>query len=63
MKPKERMFPTIDEHYQLQLREVVCESHQQRHWNRSGADHHFALHAGVVDPIGERVCKFTTTRH
>ena len=63
MKPKERMFPIIDEHYQLQLREVVCESYPQRHWNRSGADRHFALRAEVVDPIGERVCKFTTTRH
>jgi hypothetical protein len=63
MKPKDRMFPTIGEHYQLQLRQVVSESYPQRRWNRSGADRHFALRAGVVDPSGDRVCKSTTTRH
>ena len=63
MKPKDRMFPTIDEHYQLQLQPVVAESYPQRRWNRSGADRNVALHAGVVDPTGDRVCKSTTTRH
>jgi hypothetical protein len=60
MKPKDRQFPTEGEQYQLQLRQVVSESHPQRPWNRSGTDPHFALHAGVFDPIGDRV---TTTRH
>jgi hypothetical protein len=63
MKPKDRMFPTIDEQYQLQLRQVVSESYPQRRWNRSGADRQFALPAEVVDPIGDRVCKSTITRH
>lgn len=63
MKPKDRMFPTIDEHYQLQLRQVVSESYPQRRGNRSGAERHFALSAGVGDPMGDRVCKPTTTRH
>jgi hypothetical protein len=63
MKPKDRMFPTIDEHYQLQLQPVVSESYPQRRWNRSGADRRFALSAGVVNPIGGQVCKSTTTRH
>ena len=63
MKPKDRMFPSMDEPYQLQLRQVVTESYPQRRWNRSGADRHFALLPGVVDPIGDRVCKLTTTRH
>jgi hypothetical protein len=63
MKPKDRMFPTIEEHYQLQLRQVVSESYPQRRWNRSGADRHFALRAGVVDSMGDLDCKSTTTRH
>jgi hypothetical protein len=63
MKPKDRMFQTLGEQYQLQLRQVVSESHPQRRWNRSGADRHFPLSAEVVDPIGDRVCKSTTTRH
>jgi hypothetical protein len=63
MKPKDRMFPTSSEHYQLQLRQVVSESYPQRRWNRSGADRHSALRAVVVDPIGDRVCKPTNTRH
>ena len=63
MKPKDRMFPTIDEHCQLQLREVVSESYPQRRWNRSDADRNCALRAEVIDPIGDRVCKSTTTRH
>jgi hypothetical protein len=63
MKPKDRMFPTIEEHYQLQLREVVSESYPQRRWNRSGADRQFALRAGVADPVDDRVCESTTTRH
>jgi hypothetical protein len=63
MKPKDRMFPTIGEHYQLQLRQVVSESYPQRRWNRSDADGRSALRAGVVDPIGDQVCKSSTTRH
>jgi hypothetical protein len=63
MKPKDRMFQTIGEHHQLQLRQVVSESYPQRRWNRSGADRHFAVRAGVVEPIGDEVCKSTTTRH
>jgi hypothetical protein len=63
MKPKDRMFPTIGEHDPLQLRQVVSESDPQHRWNRSGADRHFALRAGVVDPSGDRICKSTTTRH
>jgi hypothetical protein len=63
MKPKDRKFPTIDEHYQLQLRQVVSESYPQGRWNRSGADRQFGLHAGVVDPIDDRVGTSTTTRH
>ena len=63
MKPKDRMYPTIDEHYQLQLRPVVSESYPQRRWNRSGAERHFALGAEVVEPMGDRVCKSTPTRH
>jgi hypothetical protein len=63
MKPKDRMFPTIGEQYQLQLQQVVSESNPQRRWNRSGADRHFDLPAGVVDPLGDRVSKSTTTRH
>jgi hypothetical protein len=63
MKPKDRMFPTIDEHYQLQLQQVVSESDRQRRWNYSGADRHFALRAGVIDPTGDRICKSATTRH
>jgi hypothetical protein len=62
MKPKDRMFPTIGEHYQLQLQPVVSESYPQRRWNRSGADRHSALRAGIVDPMGDRGCK-STTRH
>ena len=62
MKPKDRMFPPIGEHYQLQLRQVVSESHPQRRWNPSGADRHFAVRAEVVDPMGDRVCKSTTSR-
>ena len=63
MKPKDRMFPTIGEHDQLQLRQVVSESYPQRRGNRSGADAHFALRSEVIDPIGDRVCKSTSTRH
>ena len=63
MKPKDRMFPTIGEYYQLQLRQVVSESYPQRRWNRSGAGRDSALRAGFVDPIGDRVYKSTTTRH
>jgi hypothetical protein len=63
MKSKDRMFPTLGEDYQLQLRQVVSESYPQRRRNRSGADHHVALRAEVVDPIGDRGCKSTTTRH
>lgn len=63
MKPKDRMLPTIGEHYQLQLRQVVSEPYPQRRWNRSGADRRFAVRAGFVDPIGDQVCKSTTTRH
>jgi hypothetical protein len=63
MKPKDRMFPTIDEHYQLQLRQVVSEPYPQRRWNRSGPGHDSTLRAGFVEPIGERDCKSTTTRH
>jgi hypothetical protein len=59
MKPKDRMFPTIGDHYQLQLRQVVSESYPQRRWIPSGADRR----AAVVDPIGDRVCKSTATRH
>jgi len=63
MKPKERMFPTLEEHYQLQLREVVSESYPQRRWNRSAEDRHLALGAGAADAMGDRDCKSTTTRH
>jgi hypothetical protein len=63
MKPKDRMFPTLEEYSQLQLRQVVSEPYPPRRWNRSGADRHFALCAEVVDPIGDRVRKSTTTRH
>jgi hypothetical protein len=63
MKPKDRMFPTLEEHYQLQLREVVSESYPQRRWNRSGAERDFALRAGVVDSMGDQDCQSTTTRH
>jgi hypothetical protein len=63
MKPKDRMFPTLGEQYELQLRQVVSESYPQRRWNRSGADRQIALRAEVVDPTGDRVCKSTTTRH
>src|SRR5262249_19271376 len=35
VKPKDRKFPSIDEHYQLQLREVVSESYAQRRWERA----------------------------
>ena len=61
MKPKDRMFPTIGERYELRLQQVVSESYPQRRWNRSGADRDFALRAGLVDPIGDRGCK--PTRH
>ena len=62
MKPKDRI-PTIEEYYemQLQLRPVVSES--QRNWNRSRAEHHSALRAEIIDLIGNRVCKPTTTVH
>jgi hypothetical protein len=63
MKPKDRMFPTIDEHYQLQLRQVVSESYPQHRWNRSGPGHDSALRAGFVDPIGDRDHESTPTRH
>ena len=64
MKPKNQMLPTIDEHYQLQLRQVVVsESYPQRRGNGPGADRQFALRAGIVDSVGERVWKSTTTRH
>jgi hypothetical protein len=63
MKPKDQKFAAIGEHYELQLRQVVPESYPQRRWNRAGADHHCALHAGVVDPTFDRECKSTTTRH
>jgi hypothetical protein len=63
MKPKDRMLPTIDEHYQLQLRQVVSESYPQRRGNGPGADRQFALRAGIVDSVADRVWKSTTTRH
>jgi len=63
MNPKDRKFPTLDEHYQLQLRQVVSESYPQGRWNRPDADRQFALCAGVVDPIDDRVGTSTTTRH
>jgi hypothetical protein len=63
MKSKDRMFPTLGEDYQLQLRQLVSESYPQHRRNRSGTDRHVALRAEVVDPIGDRVCKSTTTRH
>ena len=63
MKPKDRMFPIPDEHYQLQLQPVVSEPYRQRRWNRSDADRQIALRAEVGDLMGDRVCKYTTTRH
>jgi hypothetical protein len=63
MKPKDQMFPAVDERYQLQLREVASESYPQRRWNGSGAERHFALRAGIVDSMGDQVCKSTPTRH
>jgi hypothetical protein len=62
MKPKDRMFPTIEEHYQLQLREVVSESYPQRRRNRP-EERRFAFGAEVIDPVGERVRESRITRH
>ena len=63
MKPKDRMFPTIEEHYQLQLREVVSESYPQRRRNRPDAERRFAFGTGVVDPVGDRMREPGITRH
>jgi hypothetical protein len=63
MKPKDRKFPTVDEYYQLQLREVASESYPQRRWNRSGVDRQFGFRAGVVGPVHDLLVKSTTTRH
>ena len=38
MKPQDRVYPTIDQYYQLQLQPVVAESYPQQRWNRSNAD-------------------------
>jgi len=54
----------MDERYQLQLQQVVSEPYPQRRWNRSGADRYPVLRAEVVEPpMGDRLCKSTTTRH
>jgi hypothetical protein len=63
MKPKDRMFPTVDEQYQLRLQQVVSESDRQRRWNHSGVDRQFALRGTVIDPIDDQVCKSAITRH
>jgi hypothetical protein len=63
MKPKDRMFPSPNEHYRLQLQPVVSEPYRQRRRNRSDADRQIALRAEVGDSVGDRVCKSTTTRH
>ncbi len=63
MKPKDRMFPTIGEHDQLQLQQVVSETYQQRRWYHSGAARHLARSAAGIDPIGEGDCKSATRRH
>jgi hypothetical protein len=62
MKPKDRMFPTV-ESYQLQLREVASEPHPQQLRNRSGAARYFTFNANVVDYTCDPGCKSTTTRH
>ncbi len=63
MKPKDRMFPTIDEHYQLRLQPVVSESYPKQRENRSAAQRRAALGTGFVDSVAERICKSATTLH
>ena len=63
VKPKDRKFPTPDEHYQLRLQPVVSESYPQRRWDRSRDDRPFAAGAGIADQGFDRVCKSTFTRH
>lgn len=65
MKPKDRQIPTIEEYYelQLQLRPVVSETYPQRRGNRTGTGHPAALRDELIDLIGNRVHKSTTTLH
>ena len=63
MKPKDWKFPTIGEHYQLQLQPVVSESYPQGSRNRSRADRRFVLGAAIVDPMSDRTYESASTRH
>lgn len=61
MKPKDRKYPSIDEQYQyqLQLREVVCESYPQRPAARPGSERVVARRAAGLDPVSEPARKPT----
>jgi hypothetical protein len=63
MQRKDRLFPTIDDYYALQLRPVVSEPHQPRCWNGSGAERQSLLRFGLVDSVDDRTCKSSITRH
>ncbi len=65
MKPKDRKYPSIDEQYQyqLQLREVVCETYPQRPATRLGSERDFARRAAALEPVSDQVCKPTVTLH
>ena len=63
MKPKTPKYPTIDEYYRLQLREVVSESYPQRRGNRAGAASQFAFRAETIDSVSDQARASTVTRH
>jgi hypothetical protein len=63
MKPKNAIFPSSIESYQLQLRLVASEPSQQPLWDRSGGARKFALRAGLLDRVGEAGGKSDDTQH
>ncbi len=63
MKPKDRMFPGIEEHYQLQLRQVVSEPQTPRRRNSSGAEQRFVFSPEALEPVSDRSRESTITRH
>jgi hypothetical protein len=63
MKPKDRMFPGIEEHYQLQLREVVSEPQTPRRRNSTGPGQRFVFSPEALDPVSELSRDSTITRH
>jgi len=64
MKPKDSMFASDAERYQLQLRQVTSESHQQTLWDRSGAGRKAALRMVLLEQSpGRGGYKVDATRH